>query len=287
MNSLPSTLYKYFGPDRIDVLRGCSIRYSPFGALNDPFEGQPELVGLGTPEDIGSAIEQRLMHIRDAYEELPLEMRNLVPYSLYEQEFKKILNVNESEIVRSINELAPLVQKLMIQNFDNQLGVLCLSEVPDNLLMWAHYGASHTGFVLAFDTHHPYFNEKKSSDDEFRHIRRVVYSDDRPSSTLIELDGMDIFLTKSRHWSDEKEWRIFRPFSEAETVHNSSPFNIHLFRFPPEALRAVILGARSSQNTSSEIVDVLRANNSLAHVRLKRARLDGSDFRLRIPDEVD
>ena len=33
----------------------------------------------------------------------------------------------------------------------NTVGVLSLSETPNNLLMWAHYAAGHTGFVLALD----------------------------------------------------------------------------------------------------------------------------------------
>src|SRR5437667_11515658 len=30
-------------------------------------------------------------------------------------------------------------------------GVLCLSRRRDDILMWSHYCASHTGFVLGFD----------------------------------------------------------------------------------------------------------------------------------------
>ena len=48
MESLPPTLYKYFGPDRINVLQNCLLRYSPLGAFNDPFEGQPEVTSLTT-----------------------------------------------------------------------------------------------------------------------------------------------------------------------------------------------------------------------------------------------
>jgi Protein of unknown function (DUF2971) len=51
----------------------------------------------------------------------------------------------------------------------NRLGVLCLTERPDNHLMWVHYAHNHTGFVLGFDAHAPFFREDQ------RVLRKVVY----------------------------------------------------------------------------------------------------------------
>jgi len=185
-----------------------------------------------------------------------------------------------------MNGLTPFIQNFMTKKFDELLGALCLSEVPDSLLMWSHYGASHAGFVLAFDACHPHFHENNGPNDEFRHLRRVVYREARPSATLVEFDGVDMFLVKSGHWSYEREWRIFRALSEAEVVIRAEPFGVHLFRIPPSALQAVILGARASPQTTESIASALRATSSLSHVRLKRAKTDSSHFLLRIGDEA-
>jgi hypothetical protein len=45
----------------------------------------------------------------------------------------------------------------LIDRHLNTLGILSLSEVPDDLLMWTHYAANHSGFVLEFDDKHHWF----------------------------------------------------------------------------------------------------------------------------------
>ena len=39
------------------------------------------------------------------------------------------------------------------------LGIFCLTEDPDSHVMWVHYAAQHTGFVLGFDTSSELFSE--------------------------------------------------------------------------------------------------------------------------------
>jgi hypothetical protein len=287
MGSSPLTLYKYFGPDRVDVIANGLIRYSPLGAFNDPFEGQPEVTAISTDAHARNTFNALLpQEAKDAYERLPSEIRGAVPYQLWEQLVVAQLKSKEPDLLRFMQEFTPMVRDLMTRKFNELLGALCLSEVPDSLLMWSHYGASHSGFVLAFDAKHSHFHEEKGPEDEFRHLRRVVYREARPSATLVEFDGVDIFLVKSGHWSYEREWRIFRSLSEADVVYPGQPFAIHLFRYPLEALQAVIIGARASDQTTQSIAAAIRANDSLSHVRLKRARPDSSHFLLRITDEA-
>src|SRR5260221_12186075 len=39
----------------------------------------------------------------------------------------------------------------------NRLGIACLTERPDDHLMWVHYAKNHTGFVLGFNPREPFF----------------------------------------------------------------------------------------------------------------------------------
>jgi len=287
MDSSPLILYKYFGPDRVDVLRNCLIRYSPFGAFNDPFEGQPEVTSLATEAGVRDSINAMLSEeTKISYNQLPAEERAMLSYELWEQLVVQQLKSKESEIVQDVLGHTPTLRDQIWQSLNRQLGALCLSEVPDSLLMWSHYGASHTGFVLAFDTRHPYFHEKKGPDDELRHLRRVLYREARPSATLVEFHGVDFLLVKSGHWSYEREWRIFRALQDAEVVIPGEPFSVHLFPFPPSALKEVILGARTTAKTVSAVAECLRVNSALGHVRLRRASPDSSHFLLRINDEA-
>ena len=38
-----------------------------------------------------------------------------------------------------------------IKELLQETGVLCLSEVPDNMLMWSHYADHHRGFCVEYD----------------------------------------------------------------------------------------------------------------------------------------
>ena len=90
----------------------------------------------------------------------------------------------------------------------NQLGVFCLTEQPDNHLMWVHYAKNHTGFVLGFDARAPFFSE----DD--RLLRKVVYQE-RPK-VLSEAD-INVCFNKSNEWAYEQEWRCARSFDTKES----------------------------------------------------------------------
>jgi hypothetical protein len=95
------------------------------------------------------------------------------------------------------------------------LGILCLAERPDNLLMWAHYADHHRGLVIGFDRKNHFFNRKRSANDEFYHLRQVKYSKERPQRFLRHMDAVDVFLTKSEEWAYESEWRMaFRSLIE-------------------------------------------------------------------------
>lgn len=287
MDPLPSTLYKYFSPDRVAVVTSGLVRYSPMGAFNDPFEGQPEVTSLTTKAGALNSLDELLpLEARTAYDALTPEARAALPYAVFEKLVVEHMHANKPKLLAALHGMTPFVQAFMTRKFDELLGAFCLSEVPDSLLMWSHYAASHTGFVLAFDAKHAHFHEEKSADDEFRHLRRVIYREARPSAVLTDFEGIDVFLVKSGHWAYEREWRIFRALSEASVVYPGAPFSTHLFRFPPSALQAVVLGARSSVETASTIAAAIRENAELSHVKLKRAKLDRSDFLLRISDEA-
>jgi hypothetical protein len=133
------------------------------------------------------------------------------------------------------------------------LGVLSLSEVPDDLLMWAHYARNHEGFVLAFDTSSPFFERRKGPDDDLRHLRHVEYGPERPDFSDPAARNFRAFLAKSEHWAYEKEWRMAMLLDSADETVGTASGDVRLFRFPPEALKAVVVGCRASENTLSDI----------------------------------
>jgi hypothetical protein len=282
----PPRLYKYFAPERSNLLGSSLLRHTPLGAFNDPFEGLPDVTMLSTDEQALKSFTELLpQEAKATYDALDAQVRAALPFPAFLNLLQAFTQAKQPEILQKFRALTGSVVGFIHKKFDENVGALCLSEVPDSLLMWSHYGASHTGFVVEFDAHHPHFHEQRSAEDDFRHLRRVLYREARPSAPLTDMEAPELFLVKSGHWAYEREWRILRALSEAATVVPAEPFPLHLFTFPREVVTAVILGARSTSATEITLRQDLRTHGEFKAVRLKRALPDPAHFMLRMIDE--
>jgi hypothetical protein len=174
----------------------------------------------------------------------------------------------------------------MTDGFRRMIGILSLTETPNNQAMWAHYGDNHRGFVLGFDTANEYFHRQRSDKDEFNHLRRVRYLD-RPCRdvSLIELSGNDVFFTKGSDWAYEREWRTITPL-QSDLSKAPADDEVVLFDYPASALCEVIVGARSSATLRLQLTECLKSDASLAHVKVREAYVPASDSSIAIRDQT-
>lgn len=280
-------LYKYLGPKRLDVLMNRRIRYTQPGAFNDPFEVKPYLSNITDNDRAECCVDQILPEeTKKAYEQLPNEIRTLVSY---ETVFKLAMQKRESlggQFGEMLSQFTPMLRQLMEEKFNQLLGILSLTEKPDNLLMWSHYAASHEGFVIGFDSDHEYFEQQKQTSNELSRLRKVEYRELRPNAPLTALDFIDFFLVKSTEWEYEQEWRIMRPLPEATETITADPFPICLFAFPPNSLVEVIFGCRMHPTRKSAIRDVLKSSPKFAHVEILNALPHEREFKLILEKDV-
>lgn len=112
-------------------------------------------------------------------------------------------------------------EKEVIERGLNNSGVVCLSEINDDILMWSHYADAHKGICLVFD------KEIIANDKRFI-LRKINYRDDNrliPCKEFYEIFGKGyeiydlLLLTKSLHWKYEREWRIL---VSAKYIENNS-----------------------------------------------------------------
>ena len=89
------------------------------------------------------------------------------------------------------------------------LGLFCLTESPNNHLMWVHYARNHTGFILGFNAGAPFFTESN------RVLRKVAY---RKALPVVPEADMNVCFRKSSEWKYEQEpWRCVRHFQPGES----------------------------------------------------------------------
>ena len=261
-------LYKYLPPARLDVLRDGRIRCAQPLLFNDPFESKPYITAMPQKEMMErvSKVESERMDLSD-------------------EERVAILKVSEDP------EHAAAVMAMMMTLFGAGVGILSLTEKRDNLLMWAHYAAEHTGYVIGFDTTHEYWNnfgDEKGS-DHAGVLRKVDYSDQRPSPKhLAAVSRTEMYFAKSREWEHEQEWRVFRVLEQPDHVighQNNLP--ICLFNFPRESVREVLVGCRASEETEKAIVEIVAGTKEYQKVDVLKAEIDPAEFKGDVPPAVE
>lgn len=248
-------LFKYLGPDRTDVISNLKIRFTPPIIFNDPFELRPWITD-GIPKKNGITSAERLYK----QGEITSSQRDFL-VSSYERKYDK--------------RIWPHVWEMMSDLIASTSLCLSLTEIPDSLLMWAHYAKNHEGFLLGFDAYHSYFQEKKEG---IYCLSKVIYSNDRPNIKFHEITLENHFFTKGNEWSYEKEWRLFEKDENAAVTIKNGKIPIHLFEIPASALVEIRLGCKMSNELKREIVNNVKSNASLAHIEIKQASIHQSRY---------
>jgi hypothetical protein len=217
-------LYKYRPIDLFteSIFRDNELRVTAAADLNDPFECRARLtfgeIALGDWEKVAS----RLVEIDPA--------RSL------EDARELALKLIADPARGSRGRGYPFTVR-MIEESRQNVAFLCLTEVSNDILMWAHYADGHRGICLEF---------APDRCSMLSQAMPVVYSNEIPTCEFF-IGDVDKFaytavLTKSAHWSYEKEWRAL------ETRQGSCNLP-----YAPEALTGVIFGTCCTEEDRAKV----------------------------------
>lgn len=152
-------------------------------------------------------------------------------------------------------------------------GILSLSELGDNILMWSQYAQQHEGICIEFErtasnilglpeiTLPVRYSIKAPTIDARRY--RIANSEEQ---TEIE---HSLVLTKAADWTYEREWRV---------IKNSCANSTQILGCK---ISSITLGLRAKNDTQEYILSLARKTG----FRVKRANLKANEFGLKI-DEI-
>ena len=155
------------------------------------------------------------------------------------------------------------------------MGISCLSESCDSLLMWAHYANNHKGICVEYEL------LEINKQLHFSPIP-VLYSDKRAdfftfNQDTIDADTTRIFIesitSKSSDWNYEKEWRIIRDDSACGNNWNSDKKGALLDMIRP---KSVIMGCMVQPEFEERIRDYCEKHQ----INLYRMEKDLNLYRL-------
>ena len=226
-----------------------SIRFTQPGAFNDPFEMLPE---LHVPADFAS----KEINIR---------------FDVTGQ--RRSPSIGELEPEFESDQCNDIISRNMLSSLNEVIGVFCLSRNHDSLLMWSHYADEYAGAVIEFDDEHEFFQGKVEVDYKAkRPIKDIsAYISDNEAVPIAEL------CVKSDQWKYESEVRLIRSLTDCRKVANTDKFPIYVMDIPPDCIKSIILGERTSLEHQKEIWELIKET----HISLSLAAIAnwGYEFR--------
>lgn len=195
-------------------------------------------------------------------------------------EFEKYLKKHHPERMRQLNSIIGKdeeeteyneIYKILLQEVSiklKEVGVFCLSEYNDNILMWSHYADDHKGFCIEFERCKDKDNDlgdydKTSPVDYIRHDYEKV--------TVLNDKAYDMkFYTKALDWKYEGEWRLYN-----DKYNETNPL--------PGKITAIIFGLRMCDHHKETIKNIL---SDLPHVSYRQADEVPNQYRIKIVDAI-
>jgi hypothetical protein len=222
----PRHLYKYKslqgqGRGHLEQLfRRAEIYLAPPESFNDPFDCRVHMEFSKSPHTYRKKLVSDLKKVRPEFNRKQRE-----------QLAADIVRSNPSGQRAYLEELQGHVAR--------ELGVFCLCEQRDDILMWSHYGAGHSGVCLEFEVNLRLEASVSSPSTNSSHRMpspmRVLYASGFPAVKFQDSDERQVralFLTKAEQWSYEREWRL---------IDWRGP---GIKKFDPRSLSGVIFGCR-------------------------------------------
>jgi hypothetical protein len=234
---MPKTLYKYrdWGNQyHSSLLKDNQVFFASPSSFNDPFDCGIEIA----------------YHLLQTDEKLRQEYFRLVvdrykPHLSAENKAKEVNRLIDEKRYMDDQYMAHM-HKQSLSKLNQKYGVLSLTPINDNILMWSHYANSHKGFCVGMDSEKLYESIGGS-------LGTVNYSDSYPEiSPNMDLVEQMILQTRSKahFWGYELEYR-----------HIKNIENERIFTLVPDTITEVILGAAISIEHKTEILDVVKAKH--------------------------
>lgn len=137
----------------------------------------------------------------------------------------------------------------LVTQLKGKIGLICLSRNWDNILLWSHYGDSHTGICLGFD-----ISEGESGTN---YGVEVLYQPNPLQIRRREDVNFDLanrlLRTKHESWSYEQEVRMFVSLDDPPDAEG-----LRWIEFGPSLeIREIIIGAQCNPAESRRIEEVV------------------------------
>jgi hypothetical protein len=253
-DGIPEILYKYrTWEDKYHkrILTHNELFFASADSFNDPFD-----LSLPFQYNQDELTEENIM------KKLLLVGREEWPHKSEEELLKWARKRYETGNFKSKEKFRNVCSDL-IKKRTSEISICSLTRKNNDLLMWAHYAKSHTGFCIGFNKVELYKSTQGT-------IAKVEYENDFPKIPLFNESFEDIkmlIITKSIDWKYEDEYRIIRI---------SSP--IKRFKLNDTAIKEIVFGCMIKPKIREKIITIVQTKSS--KIKLYDCVMDDREFKL-------
>lgn len=147
---------------------------------------------------------------------------------------KKYLRENRKIYQENLNQR-------YLKDGDRYFGIFCATKIWNNILMWAHYSANHSGFCVGFNREYLYDNHLTNAN-----VASVIYSKMYPLIDPFDDFIQKMFLkshSKAKNWKYEKEYRFF-----INSYPNELTIDDRKVRISKECFNCIMIGITFPKN---------------------------------------
>lgn len=249
-------IYKYLDQSGgIAMLQNSTLLFKNPKYFNDPYDCYEGLIGFDL--------------VPDTYRQTVLRRNASILSPSQLREVTEALNTTTDE------QMSGTYKNILMGSEISHVGICCLSENFDNLLMWSHYTGKHQGVCLGLDVImlrqyiaalYPVLIKVKYS-QTFK--KEEFFVDHRKALS-------NCFKTKAELWEYEKEIRIVL---FQLTLNEDHQFLLNIGR---EVITEVYLGSEMQPEVEQDIISICKESYPAA--RIYKMKLADNSFSL-IPEE--
>jgi hypothetical protein len=138
------------------VLRNLRLKITPPNQFNDPFELAPRMEDeLSREKAFDALTEPRVLAI--TYRQMVASGQFAGSFEEFSRAIQERSELLAGGLIEGYPESAAEFRHTHVHTVSTEFGLLCLSEPPDDILMWSHYTRHHKGLVIGFESAHAFF----------------------------------------------------------------------------------------------------------------------------------
>ena len=272
-------LYRYFGSHAFESLRDKRLMIARPSTLNDPFEFLYISTGQMTMPRARQYIKSRIKS--DTFYD---EVRKWHPNIRSRKDFKRFMRAGLEDMAKKYfdryDSITESDSKFFKDFAEKHFRLLCFS-APDvlpreEILMWSHYAAKHTGvrirFLLDDSVKCPYS------------LKKVLYSKERPGIDLtcsaetekFKSALVEVIRTKADGWAYEREYRMFSMSSHCVDETGADGAVRSFMAFDANIVSQIDFGLECPKSEIDRISILARAE--YPHAELRKATYHKSKY---------